>query len=112
MRRGVRYKIKAWLQLCALSASRSSVVAPEWGEAGEDGARSGNTAAGAVATGAAAPGAGGGTQPAAAQQRSGSVFTLNWGQTAELTSAAASSEPQRRIYIYLYLYVLQKSTLK
>lgn len=52
-----------------LPASRSCFVASERGEAGEDGTRAGNTAAGVAATGAAASGAGGGTQPAAAQQR-------------------------------------------
>lgn len=52
-----------------LSVSRPGTVASKRGEAGEDGACARNTAARVVATGAAAPGAGGGTQPAAAQQR-------------------------------------------
>lgn len=61
---------------CVLSASRTCTVASEWGEAGEDGTRAGDATAGATATGAAVAGTGGGTQPAAAQQRSACLFDV------------------------------------
>ena len=58
-----------WFLSPALSCYRSCVIATEWGEAGEDGLSARDASTGASATGAAAPGAGGGTQPAAPQQR-------------------------------------------